>query len=149
MAELAQDIQEVGLRNPLVVFEGQILHGRARYAACQHAGVEPRFVTFEGSSLDAAKLLVSENFRRRHLLPNQLTVARNQLSRRAAYRPAEPTPEAVHDRTLLAMSASLAELLRGRAALVAEGAELSPRQRSIARLVRRQLAALVRDSWPV
>jgi hypothetical protein len=47
--ELVQDIRENGLLDSIELFEGKILDGRNRYRACRHAGVEPRFVTYEGT----------------------------------------------------------------------------------------------------
>lgn len=66
---LAEDIQANGLRNPIVTYEGQVLDGRNRLAACERIGVEPTFVEYEGDSPVA--FIVSQNMQRRDLDPNQ------------------------------------------------------------------------------
>jgi N6-adenosine-specific RNA methylase IME4 len=43
LAELAQDIRENGQQMPIRLLDGQIIDGRNRLAACQIAGVQPRF----------------------------------------------------------------------------------------------------------
>lgn len=45
---LTADIAERGLQRPIVLYQGQILDGRNRYAACEKAGIEPAFVEYEG-----------------------------------------------------------------------------------------------------
>jgi hypothetical protein len=45
---LADDIRHNGLLNPIVTLDGQILDGRNRLAACKIAGVQPRFVEWDG-----------------------------------------------------------------------------------------------------
>jgi len=42
------DIKENGLVEFIVLHEGKILDGRNRYNACNDAGVEPKFVEYEG-----------------------------------------------------------------------------------------------------
>src|SRR5208283_194990 len=55
------------LIDPIVLFEGMILDGRNRAAACERAGVAPRYVQFGGGREDALILVVSHNIKRRHL----------------------------------------------------------------------------------
>lgn len=66
---LAEDIAANGLRNPIVLYEGAILDGRNRLAACAIAGVEPDYVEYEGDSPTA--YVVSVNLQRRHLSTSQ------------------------------------------------------------------------------
>jgi ParB-like chromosome segregation protein Spo0J len=67
LQDLADDIRAHGLIDPIVLFEGMILDGRNRAAACERAGVEPRYVQFRGGREDALILVVSHNLKRRHL----------------------------------------------------------------------------------
>jgi len=70
LAELAEDIKQRGLLHPIVKDgEGRILDGRNRLAACELAGVEPTFVTYEGDDPDGYALAV--NLQRRHLTKGQ------------------------------------------------------------------------------
>ena len=46
--ELAADIQQNGLRESIVLFEGKILDGRNGYRACKAVSVEPRFIDLNG-----------------------------------------------------------------------------------------------------
>ena len=45
---LVADIAEQGLLNPITLYQGKVLDGRNRERACRAAGVEPRYVEFEG-----------------------------------------------------------------------------------------------------
>ena len=67
LQDLTDDIRAHGLIAPIVLFEGMILDGRNRAAACERAGVAPRYVSFEGGREDALILVVSHNLKRRHL----------------------------------------------------------------------------------
>jgi ParB-like chromosome segregation protein Spo0J len=77
LAELAADIKRRGLLHPIVLDnEGRVLDGRNRLAACERAGIEPQFVTYEGSDPDGYALAVNEF--RRHMTSSQraITIAR-------------------------------------------------------------------------
>jgi len=68
--ELAADIAERGLLHPVVLdAEGRVLDGRNRLAACERAGVEPAFVTYDGDDPDGYALAV--NVQRRNLTKGQ------------------------------------------------------------------------------
>lgn len=71
LAELARDIKENGLVEPIVTHEGCILDGRNRYRACEIAGVAPRFVAWDGSGGSPTLFAVSKNLHRRHLTLGQ------------------------------------------------------------------------------
>jgi ParB-like chromosome segregation protein Spo0J len=67
LQDLTDDIRAHGLIHPIVLFEGMILDGRNRAAACERAGITPRYVQFGGGREDALILVVSHNLKRRHL----------------------------------------------------------------------------------
>jgi ParB-like chromosome segregation protein Spo0J len=67
LQDLTDDIRTHGLIDPIVLFEGMILDGRNRAAACERAGVAPRYVHFGGGREDALILVISHNLKRRHL----------------------------------------------------------------------------------
>lgn len=70
LAALADDIKKHGLREPLWRLpDGTLLDGRNRLAACNLAGVEPKWRTYEGA--DPIALVVSLNMARRHLTSSQ------------------------------------------------------------------------------
>lgn len=77
LAELADSIRAVGLLEPLVTWTDPdgctwLLDGRNRLAACQLAGVEPRWVAYEG---DPAAYVVARNAARRHMTIGQRAMA--------------------------------------------------------------------------
>jgi hypothetical protein len=66
LQELADDIKANGLHHPIVRDKDGInLDGRNRLAACQMAGVAPRFETYAGN--DPVGFIISVNLKRRHL----------------------------------------------------------------------------------
>jgi ParB-like chromosome segregation protein Spo0J len=69
--ELVGDIRRRGLRFPITTFDDQIIDGRNRARACQKAGVQPTYVTFEGAPEDVPRFIISANIHRRHLKPEQ------------------------------------------------------------------------------
>lgn len=71
--QLIEDVRANGLLEPVMLYEGKILDGRNRYAACKQAGVVPKFVQFEGS--DPIAYVWSLNFNRRHLKSDQAAAA--------------------------------------------------------------------------
>ena len=64
---LQRDIKKHGVREPIVVYQGEILDGRHRYAACRELGLECPSVEFRGTDKEAADLVMSLNLHRRHL----------------------------------------------------------------------------------
>ena len=60
------DITANGLREPIVLWEGQIIDGRNRMTACQRAGVPPTLTTLLHCP-DPVAYVLSANLHRRHL----------------------------------------------------------------------------------
>lgn len=72
--DLARDIHANGLIHPIVRDRsGAILDGRNRLRACELAGVDPAFTTYEGD--DPAAYVIAENVNRRHLSKGQRAMA--------------------------------------------------------------------------
>jgi hypothetical protein len=73
LTQLARDIKERGLLEPIIVYKGLILDGRNRYRACQIAGVKPRIEEFNAKAAKRSpeEFVLSRNLRRRHLSVGQ------------------------------------------------------------------------------
>ncbi|MEU9074579.1 ParB N-terminal domain-containing protein [Kitasatospora sp. NPDC048538] len=70
---LAEDIKKHGQYHPIMLDEhGRLLDGRNRLRACEIAGVEPKFATYDGPDPDAFTLSV--NIRRRNLTKGQIAM---------------------------------------------------------------------------
>lgn len=67
---LVTDIRENGLREPITTYEGKILDGRNRYAACLECGIEPLYREWDGRG-SPISFVVSLNLQRRHLTSSQ------------------------------------------------------------------------------
>jgi ParB-like chromosome segregation protein Spo0J len=67
---LMKDIEQNGLREPIVVFDGKIIDGRQRHRACHEVGIEPRFREWDRRGSLVA-FVVSLNLHRRHLTTSQ------------------------------------------------------------------------------
>ena len=89
LAEMAKDIAENGLVDAIVLYEGMVLDGRNRLAACKLAGIEPRFAVIDNKS-SPTMYVISKNLHRRHLSTSQrATIAaeiRPMLAREAKQR---------------------------------------------------------------
>ena len=68
-----EDIKTNKLQQPIMLQDGKILDGRRRYIACDKAGVEPKFLVWDGQGVPVDYVL-SANALRRHLTPSQLAV---------------------------------------------------------------------------
>jgi protein gp37 len=77
--ELRLDIECVGLKVPIVLFEGMILDGRHRYRACVETGAEMAFEEFTGPG-SAFEFVVSHNLKRRNLAPEQRLLAVSRMT---------------------------------------------------------------------
>jgi len=64
-AALKKDIEDHGLFEDIITYEGMILDGRNRNKACLELGIEPRYTEFQGE--DPLTFVISHNLHRRHL----------------------------------------------------------------------------------
>ena len=78
--DLVEDIRKNGLLRAIVDHpdDGSIVDGRNRGRACEAAGVEPRFETWDGKG-DVVEFVISLNVRRRHLNESQRAMAAARL----------------------------------------------------------------------
>jgi ParB-like chromosome segregation protein Spo0J len=91
LAALAADIKQHGLRESITTYRGAVLDGRNRMKACQTAGVEPRFVEYDGD--DPVAFVISRNMFRRHLTVEQRALAAAKLTTmKGAGRPSRIAP---------------------------------------------------------
>lgn len=92
LGELAADIAENGLREPIILTGSLVLDGRNRLRACHMAAVEPRFVEWDGDG-SPLSFVISRNLHRRHLNESQRAMvaarARELFEEEAAAREAE------------------------------------------------------------
>ena len=110
LKELAKDIKEHGLLEPITMIAGAVLDGRNRLMACKSAGIEPRFVEWDGSGGSPTLYVIGKNIHRRHLTISQraaigvemLPLLRDEAKKRlktstggAHPRPTVSLPEAV------------------------------------------------------
>lgn len=73
LADLAQSIKDQGQLDPITLSpDGMLLDGRNRLAACDLAGVEPKFETYDG---DPVAFIVGKNANRRQLSAGQRAMA--------------------------------------------------------------------------
>jgi hypothetical protein len=88
LKDFAEDITVRGQLQPIVVYQGEILDGRNRYAACLLAGVEPRFEEFDGT--DPVGYILAGNMARRHMSKGQraMIIARVRLETKQTTREA-------------------------------------------------------------
>lgn len=77
LAELADDIRKNGQLVPVWLYEGKILDGRNRWAACKIACVEPKTKEYTGDEPTA--FAVSLNDRRRHMGKSALAAVAAEL----------------------------------------------------------------------
>lgn len=69
--ELAADIRENGLHEPVWLYGGRVIDGRNRLEACARANVEVRIREFLGAADELLPFVISLNLRRRHLSESQ------------------------------------------------------------------------------
>lgn len=69
-SRLQRDIENNGLKVPIVVFDGQVIDGRNRLLACERAGITPQFSDWDGVGSLVGHVW-SLNGERRDLTPSQ------------------------------------------------------------------------------
>ncbi|MDQ4119913.1 MAG: ParB N-terminal domain-containing protein [Acidobacteriota bacterium] len=80
LEQLAEDIEMFGQREPILIFENQIVDGRNRALACELRGITPIVVEYAGSAEELVSLAVSLNLRRRHLDESQRAMVAAKLA---------------------------------------------------------------------
>ena len=75
---LVADIRANGLLELITIHGGLILDGRNRYRACEAAGIEPKFLEFDGG--DPLGFVLSLNVHRRHLSESQRSLVASRLA---------------------------------------------------------------------
>ena len=73
--ELAADIKENGLENPITIYEGKIIDGWNRWSACQLAGIKNPPVVELPTDKDPRRWVLSQNLWHRHLDKHQRATA--------------------------------------------------------------------------
>jgi ParB-like chromosome segregation protein Spo0J len=70
--DMADSIRRNGLIEPITLYKGKILDGKIRYEACDLAGVEPRYVEYNGDN--PYQFVISKNYYRGSLSDEQYAV---------------------------------------------------------------------------
>ena len=78
LKQLAASIKEVGLLQPIVLFDDKVLDGVHRQKACAIANVEPRYETYAGD--DPLGFVLAANVERRHLISAQRASVADELA---------------------------------------------------------------------
>src|ERR1700730_12615752 len=76
--ELVEDIRQHGQREPIVLYQNQILDGRNRHRACLAAGIACWFEEYDGD--DPLAFVISLNLKRRHLNESQRAMVAAKLA---------------------------------------------------------------------
>lgn len=124
LGELAEDIRENGLLEPIWVYcsgdsEERIIDGRNRYLACERVGVVPAFRRYSGVDSGLVAFVLSLNLRRRHLSESQRALIVARVANMSVGRQASNASiEAIGQ-------AQAAELLNGGRRSVAAGRDVS------------------------
>ena len=83
--DLCADVRQHGVREPIWLYEGQIVDGRNRWRAAQAVGVDCPQRQYEGN--DPVGFVVSLNLHRRHLSESQRAMVAAKLANMPAHRP--------------------------------------------------------------
>jgi ParB-like chromosome segregation protein Spo0J len=74
---MAEDISENGQWEPIELYQGEVLDGRNRQAACKLAGVKPLFLDVTGdlAACNLIRYVTSKNGLRRHLTATEIAMS--------------------------------------------------------------------------
>jgi hypothetical protein len=90
---LINDIKANGQEFPVLVWNGAIVDGRNRYAACKAAGSKPKTKSMEFTSeCEAIRFIISTNIHRRHLTESQRAMIASELAKLGRGRPSGDNP---------------------------------------------------------
>ena len=93
-AKLKADIAANGLRQPIIIWQEQIIDGRHRYAALKELGKWSAFYERElDDDADPIAYAISTNLTRLHLTESQRAMVAAELANMKEGRPAENTPQ--------------------------------------------------------
>ena len=80
---LVASIMAIGLLDPIIVWQGQIIDGLHRQRACREAGVQPRYELLEDDA-DPVQYVIAKNGTRRDMDESQRAVVAHELSQWSA-----------------------------------------------------------------
>ena len=97
---LAEDIKKNGLKDDGIIYEGMILDGRNRQAACELAGVKMEFCDYDEDpewlaerGFDPLEYVLSRNLHRRQLKQSQRAMVAAKMANLTEGRPSKETPQ--------------------------------------------------------
>jgi hypothetical protein len=94
MTSLENDIKANGQSSPVVVWNGQIVDGRNRYAACTRSRIKPKVKAVEfANDAECVRFIISNNIHRRHLSADQRRILAAKLVTLQAGNPDLQSPQ--------------------------------------------------------
>lgn len=78
--KLCVDIRDNGQREPIVLFDGQVIDGRNRLRACRWLEIEPKTEDFHGDESEILSYVISLNLHRRHLTETQRAAVAEKIA---------------------------------------------------------------------
>lgn len=109
-AALRDDIRENGQREPITLWQGQVIDGLHRARACDELGIAPVTREWEGEESGLTAYVVSLNLHRRHLSESQRAMVAEKITAKGFSR----KPEDRAENGLMSMSESAKLLNVGR-----------------------------------
>lgn len=88
LVQLANDIEQNGLQEPIWTYEGAIIDGRNRFRACEKVDVKPTYREWDGKG-SLLSFVVSRNLHRRHLNESQRAMVAASIATMDRGRPSE------------------------------------------------------------